>query len=132
MFGMGHESAHSLLGVLDALGFTDMYHSWWFLTFLLLFAANLIICSLERLPRVWKLVQEKIPARSLLDYLGKMSIRRALNIKGKVSGVKESAAAAMQSVGFNLQSPQKPVHAALCREGQLYAARCIYYASGAS
>src|SRR3990172_3759402 len=47
MFGIGHEAAHSFLGVLDKLGFTDTYHSWWFLALLLLFAANLIICSLE-------------------------------------------------------------------------------------
>jgi cytochrome c biogenesis protein len=60
MFGIGHEAAHSLLDVLDKLGFTDMYHAWWFLALLLLFAANLIICSLERLPRVLKLVREKV------------------------------------------------------------------------
>jgi cytochrome c biogenesis protein len=119
MFGLGHESAHSLLGVLDTLGFTDMYHSWWFLAFLLLFAANLIICSLDRLPRVWKLVQEKIrpvPA----DYLEKMSIRRTLNVKGKVSGVKESAAAAMQSVGF------KPSESSEGQSMQLYAEKGNY------
>jgi len=33
------------------LGLDDMYHAWWFLGLLALLAANLVICSLDRLPR---------------------------------------------------------------------------------
>src|SRR4030067_1046417 len=73
MFGLGHEAAHSFLGALDKLGFTDMYHSWWFLAFLLIFAVNLIICSLDRLPRVLKLVREKVSPLPVA-HIGKMSI----------------------------------------------------------
>jgi cytochrome c biogenesis protein len=114
MFGIGHEAAHSVLRVLDSLGFTNMYHSWWFLMFLLIFAANLIICSLDRLPRIWKLVQEKIrpvPA----DYLEKMSIKHTLSLKDKAAGVKESVAAAFASAGF------KPSEASEGQSLQLYA-----------
>jgi len=34
----------------------DMYNSWWFVSILSLFSINLIVCSIDRLPTVWKLV----------------------------------------------------------------------------
>lgn len=35
-----------------------MYNSWWFLALLMLFSMNLIICTLDRLPNVWRMVVE--------------------------------------------------------------------------
>jgi len=99
MFGLGHEAAHSFLGVLDKLGFTDMYHSWWFLAFLLIFAVNLIICSLDRLPRVLKLVREKV--RPLpVEHIGKMSIKKTFSQKNKAAHIKELAASSLNKIGF--------------------------------
>jgi len=43
--------------VFVALDFVDMYHSWWFLTLLNIFALNLICCSIKRLPRILRLVR---------------------------------------------------------------------------
>jgi len=40
------------------LELTDMYNSWWFLSLLGLFAVNLIVCSLERIPNVIRLVRK--------------------------------------------------------------------------
>lgn len=114
MFGLDHDAGHSVLSVLDRLGFTDMYHSWWFLAFLLLFGANLIICSLDRLPRVWKLVQEKIRPVPV-DYLEKMSVKSSLTFKGKSGGTKEKIVSAMSSIGF------KPAESADGETVQLYA-----------
>lgn len=34
----------------------EMYYSWWFLGLLALLSANLIICSFDRFPRVWKII----------------------------------------------------------------------------
>ncbi len=114
MFGLSHEAGHSVLGVLDKLGFTDMYHSWWFLAFLLLFAANLIICSLDRLPRVLKLVQEKIRPVPV-DYIEKMSVKNSVTLKGKPAGIKEKIVSAMSGIGF------KPVEHAEGQTVQFYA-----------
>jgi cytochrome c biogenesis protein len=44
----------------SALGFFDMYHSWWFILLLYLLTLNLICCSIKRLPRVWKTVFEPV------------------------------------------------------------------------
>lgn len=53
--------------VLKSLNFTDMYHSWWFLSLLGIFTVNLICCSIKRLPRVWKTVNEPVlvPGKTL-------------------------------------------------------------------
>ncbi len=42
----------------SALGFFDMYHSWWFILLLYLLTVNLVACSVKRLPRVWKFISE--------------------------------------------------------------------------
>ncbi|PLX98696.1 MAG: cytochrome c biogenesis protein ResB [Desulfuromonas sp.] len=42
----------------DTLDFFDMYHSWWFVSLLGIFAMNLICCSIKRLPKVMKIVNE--------------------------------------------------------------------------
>ena len=114
MFGLGHEAAHSFLEVLDKLEFTDMYHAWWFFAFLLIFCMNLIICSLDRLPRVLKLVREKV--RPLpVEHIEKMSIKRTFSQKDKASQIKELAVSSLDKIGF------KP-HEASGEEGlQLYA-----------
>ena len=36
------------------LNIPDMYNSWWFVSLLSLFSINLIVCSIDRLPTVWK------------------------------------------------------------------------------
>lgn len=43
-----------LLRILDI---PDMYNSWWFLGLLALFALNLLICSLERIPQVIRILR---------------------------------------------------------------------------
>src|SRR4030042_4592918 len=114
MFGLGHDAAHSFLGVLDKLGFTDMYHAWWFLAFLLIFCINLIICSLDRLPRVMKLVREKV--RPLpVEHIGKMSIKKTFSQKNKAAHIKELAVSSLNNIGF------KPLESSGEEGTQLYA-----------
>ena len=37
----------------------DMYHSWWFSAILLLLVINLVACSLNRLPGVWRQIRQR-------------------------------------------------------------------------
>ncbi len=50
--------SESTFKVFDTLQFFDMYHSYWFLSLMGLFAVNLICCSIKRLPRIIKIVRE--------------------------------------------------------------------------
>jgi cytochrome c biogenesis protein len=49
---------YRLFSVLDIF---DMYHSWWFQFLILLLAINVLVCSLDRLPGVWKIAFVKVP-----------------------------------------------------------------------
>ncbi len=50
------EYGEALAELIQVLGLTNMYNSWWFIALLLLFSINLIVCSIERLPAVWRIV----------------------------------------------------------------------------
>ncbi len=43
--------------IFQVLSIPDMYNSWWFLGLLSLLAINLIVCSIDRFPGVWKQIK---------------------------------------------------------------------------
>jgi cytochrome c biogenesis protein len=54
-----------------------MYNSWWFLSLLGIFSLNLIICSLDRIPNVIRIVtKDNLTIKS--ERLGKMGLRKAI------------------------------------------------------
>ncbi len=48
------------LKLYTALGFFDMYHSWWFILLLYLLTVNLVACSIKRLPHIWKTITNPV------------------------------------------------------------------------
>lgn len=95
----GESAAPTLYRILEGMGFMNMYHSWWFVALLVLFAANLIICSLDRLPRIMKLVREHVRALPP-EHLDRMSIRRMITVKGKAAELKDLSFSALREAGF--------------------------------
>ncbi len=85
----GPDAAPSAFRIFDSLGFMDMYHSWWFVAILILFAANLIICSIDRLPKIMKLVNEPIKPLAE-DHFKGFGIKREFVLKGNLSSTKEA------------------------------------------
>ena len=61
------EKLYRLFSFLDIF---DMYHSWWFQLVLLVLTANVAVCSLERLPKTWKVVSVKEPSFNLGRFRG--------------------------------------------------------------
>jgi len=98
----GDSLAPSVYRVFEALGFMDMYRSWWFVSLLVLFSANLIICSLDRLPRVWRLVREPVGPLSPLMVKG-IPIRKEVRLKGAPESVRGRLVRALGSIGFSVQ-----------------------------
>lgn len=45
-----------LARIFELLDFYDMYNSSWFLSLLVLLSLNLIVCTIDRLPNVWRMV----------------------------------------------------------------------------
>jgi cytochrome c biogenesis protein len=70
----------------------NMYHSWWFIGLLGLFAVNLICCSIKRLPRVWSTVQNPvlIPDDNMLR---SFSTREEFAVNGEEAAIKEKVSA---------------------------------------
>jgi len=96
----GESLASPLYNIFDTLGFMNMYHSWWFTGLLVLFAVNLVICSLDRLPKIWKLVIEPIsplPEEKIRKFL----INREIALKGTPDKLKDSVRAGIKGIGFH-------------------------------
>ncbi len=95
----GESAAPSIYSILDSLGFTDMYHSWWFIALLFIFAANLVICSIERLPRIFKTVKEP-PSPIGIEHFNIMPIKNELILKQDAAKLKDKAESALKKSGF--------------------------------
>ncbi|MEW6520969.1 MAG: cytochrome c biogenesis protein ResB [Thermodesulfobacteriota bacterium] len=65
------EFGANLARFFQILDIPDMYNSWWFTSLLIMLALNLTICTLERLPNVWRLVVQN-NLETDLDRLAKM------------------------------------------------------------
>jgi len=99
----GQSAAPTLFKVFDSLGFMDMYHSWWFVAILLAFAANLIICSIDRLPRIMKLVKEPVKPLPEDRFKG-FGIKKEVVLKGKPEKTRELVLDTVKrAVGFRLE-----------------------------
>ncbi len=63
-----HTYGRNMVRLFSVLDIFDMYHSWWFQLLLVLLTLNIIVCSLDRLPAVWKIVVKSLvfkPSRFL-------------------------------------------------------------------
>ncbi len=97
---VGEELAPTAYKIFYSLGFVDMYDSWWFRFLLLLISANLVICSLDRLPRINKIASE--PVKPLHpDSFGRFSIKKEFTLKGNLDNVKGQIHGILKKLGFN-------------------------------
>lgn len=48
-----------MAAIIENLGLNNLYHSTWFRVLLLLLCANLLVCTLDRLPKTIRLIQKK-------------------------------------------------------------------------
>lgn len=51
-----HQYGPSVYPVLQRFGFFDIYHSWWFVSLLILLSINLLTCSAKNLPRTLRII----------------------------------------------------------------------------
>ena len=62
--------------VFRGLNIIDMYHSWWFLLLMGLLALNIVVCSIDRLQRTWKIIFPAIVSFNLERFKGMDSAHR--------------------------------------------------------
>ncbi|HEV2915980.1 MAG TPA: cytochrome c biogenesis protein ResB [Pyrinomonadaceae bacterium] len=82
------------------LGFFDIYHSWYFNALLLVLSLNIILASIDRFPKTWKIVsRRKLEAGR--KWLAAQQHHAAIRVEGEsASAVAARLSAAMRSVGL--------------------------------
>jgi len=80
----------------QSLGFFDMYHSWWFILLLGLLTANLVSCSIKRLPHIWRTIT--IPETVMTSAL-EQSLGAVVSVSSKIRPelLKEKVAAFLRA-----------------------------------
>ena len=89
--------------VILKLDLYDVYHSWWYILLIVLFAINLIVCSIKRLPYIYKLVQfpkkELTPDREKsLPLLFKITLDAS-----KLKEIKERVVNLLKKYGYKVE-----------------------------
>ncbi|MBI5695450.1 MAG: cytochrome c biogenesis protein ResB [Nitrospirae bacterium] len=95
----GKEDAPGVLELLVDTGMTNMYHSWWFVLLLTLLSTNITICTLDRLPGVFK-IMSRVQGPLTDDTLKGLGFKKEIKVKGGMDSVKDKARAAMKASGF--------------------------------
>jgi len=106
------EKTAQFFGLLDI---ADMYNSWWFLSLLGLFALNLIVCSLERIPLVFRILGRDMGMTSP-EQLAQMPMKHAYTRLSTVDAAEQEVMQFFRSLGFKAQKVEKD-------EGSLYVAQ---------
>lgn len=73
--------AYEIVSLLDL---NNLYHSWWFTFLLFMFALNLIVCSIDRLPNLLK-SYKSAPKPLSHEILERMPVKRDLELSNKSS-----------------------------------------------
>ncbi len=92
--------------VIQALNLGDMYNSVWFLCLLGAFSLNLIVCSLDRIPTVIKMVRKDNLATDP-DRLPKMKLHKEEKISGTLTSAKKDVAKYLRQKGWKPDSRGK-------------------------
>jgi cytochrome c biogenesis protein len=94
------EYGSALARLFEQLSLTEMYSAWWFVALLCLFAANLVVCSIERLPGVWR--QMKADNLALeVSQLASMGTRHQVETRLDVSAAAERLQVIMAKSGWS-------------------------------
>ena len=97
------EYGQNLAGLMQQLGIPDMYNSWWFLSLLGVFSLNLIICSLERIPNVIRIVR-KDNLRTDPERLLKMGLHATVPLETSSGAAKEQVASYLSGKGWKTEA----------------------------
>ena len=103
----------------------DMYNSWWFISLLLLFSINLIVCTIDRLPNVWQMV-----VMNNLDVdperLEKMPQRQVFHAHGDAAALAQIATTLLTKNGWKAQRENKPASTLLFSQKSAWSRLGVY------
>ena len=113
-----------VLRILDAVGLTDVFHAWWFVTLMVLVSTCIIAASIERFPNAWRYFARpyKYP-----DY----NFRRALPIHSEIAIPDEesglvAAERALHGMGYKPERVVRSDHFSLFAERNRFSEMAVY------
>ena len=95
------EYSQGTVELFEALGFFDLYHTWWFVLILLMFTANLTICTLERFPYAWKAMRAPLKFLDEDGYKTVAPFRKEIMAKGGMEQAELAALKALQGKRYS-------------------------------
>ena len=96
----------NMANLIQVLSIDDMYNSWWFLALLGIFSLNLIICSLERIPNVIRLVRlDNLTTNP--ERLHKMRLHKSIRFNGSLAAAQQAVSDFLTGHGWKTESRDK-------------------------
>ncbi len=92
--------------IIKTLELYDMYHSWWFQLLLILFTLNLVICSIDRLPRIMRFFKRESRIQPI-DYASNLPDKCRLKSKKSFEDITTTIRDVLKSYGF---SPKEEIN----------------------
>jgi cytochrome c biogenesis protein len=113
-----------VLRILDAVGLTDVFHAWWFVTLMLLVSASIIAASIDRFPNAWRYFARpyKYPDKSFRKAL---PIQKQMPIPDEETGL-VAAERALHDLGFRPERVVQSNHFSLFAERNRMSEMAVY------
>ncbi len=119
------EYSQSTVTLFEALGFFDMYHTWWFVLLLFLLTANLTVCSLDRFPHTWKIITA--PLKPIEEEgLKALPYKKEIAFKGGMDKAVERAAKALAAHRYRVVESRGAGTAQLVTQKGVYSRLGVY------
>ncbi|MBI5195920.1 MAG: cytochrome c biogenesis protein ResB [Nitrospirae bacterium] len=97
----GDSMAPTFYNIFLKLDFMNMYHSWWFIALLLLFCVNLIVCTLDRLPKTLKIINA--PMKPMGETVIKtLPVKKELRVNAGLAAAKDAFLNSLSAAGFRV------------------------------
>ncbi len=112
------------LRILDATGLTDVFHTWWFVTLMLLVSLSIIAASIDRFPNSWRFYSRpyKYPDAGFRRVLHP---QKQLAIADEESGL-VAAERALHKMGFKPERVVKEDHFSIFAERNRISEMAVY------
>jgi len=113
-----------VLRILDAIGLTDVFHAWWFVTLMLLVSLSIVAASIERFPNAWRYFARpyKYPDR---NFRRALATQTSIPIPDEETGL-VAAERALDGIGFKAERVVQSDHFALFAERNRFSEMAVY------
>lgn len=118
------ETAKSLYPVVEKLGLTDMYSSWWFVSLLFLFCVNIVVCTIDKLPSAFRAARS--PITPLSDEAFSSLDARDLIIQSDEQQTKLLVVESLKKTGFRKPIVSNDTNKVICAEKWRFSRLGVY------